>query len=334
LLGALALVAIAAGTPAAIAADSALALSARVPADCPGRQALHDEVLRLARVGADAPRRLEAEVDVEKSGVATFSLALSTRLDGVSGERRFEGSTCQAVMEAAALTLALMLNPEVEPPRGVAADEGPPSLASAEVSRPAPARTLPDRSQPPRPRLSSPSESTTPSVELHGTLAALAGIQAGLLPKAGPELSAAIGVSTRRVGAFLTASYVPAQDARLSGQEAGGRLWAASANLLGCWSALAGAAGSVGPCAGGELSRVAGRGLDVDEPKDGAIIWGSVVAGVSGGLRLSPSFELRGTVLGLVPLARPEVFLDDIGQVHEPGRLTGRAQAGLAFELF
>jgi hypothetical protein len=104
--------------------------------------------------------------------------------------------------------------------------------------------------------------------------------------------------------------------------------------LLGCWSALAGAAGSVGPCAGIELNRVAGRGLGVDEPNDGTIIWASVAAGVSGGLRLSPAFELRGTVLGLVPLARPEVFLDDIGQVHEPGRLNGRAQAGFAVELF
>lgn len=295
---------------------------------------LHDEVLRLARIGADAPRRLEAEIEVEKSPAAPFSLALSTRLDGVSGERRFEGSSCQAVIEAAALTLALMLNPEVQPPRGVAADEGPPSPARADTSRPNPARRLPERSQMPGPRPSLPFERAVPPVELRGTFAALAGVQAGLLPSTGPELSAAIGLSTRRLGAFLTASYVPAQDVRLPGQDAGGRLWAASANLLGCWSALVGVTGSVGPCAGVELSRVSGRGLGVDEPNDGAIIWASAAAGVSGGLRLSPSFELRGAVLGLVPLARPEVFLDDIGQVHEPGSLAGRAQAGLAIDLF
>jgi hypothetical protein len=294
---------------------------------------LHDEVLRLARIGADAPRRLEAEIDVEKSAAATFSLSLSTRLDGVSGERRFEGSSCQAVIEAAALTLALMLNPEVEPPRRVVADEGPPAPASADA-RSKPARRLPERSQLPSPRPSLPFGSAAPPAPLRGTFAALAGVQAGLLPSAAPELSAAIGVSTRTLGAFLTASYVPAQDVRLPGQDSGGRLWAASANLLGCWSALVGARGSVGPCAGLELSRVAGRGLGVDEPDDGAIIWASVAAGVSGGLRLSPSFELRGTVLGLLPLARPEVFLDDIGQVHEPGSLTGRAQAGIAVELF
>lgn len=334
LLGAFALLAITAGAPAAKAADSPLALTVRAPAGCPATRALHDEVLRLARIESEAPHRLDAEIHVQKRGAAAFSLTLSTQLDGVGGERRFEGNSCQSVIEAAALTLALMLNPEVEVSHGLAADEEPASSALSGAARPAPPSAQTERSSQPGPAPPPRREGAASPTQLRGTLAALAGVQAGTLPRASPELSAALGVSTRTLGGVLAASYVPAQDVRLSGQDAGGRLWAVSANLLGCWSTLAREGGGLGPCAGIEISRVQGRGLGVDEPNDGAIVWASAVVGLSAHLRLTTSFELRAGLWGLFPIERPEVFLDDIGQVHQPGRLTGRAQAGLAVELF
>src|SRR5690606_27174478 len=133
-------------------------------------------------------QRLTAEITVERAG-SRFSLRLRTELAGVTGERNFDGNTCQAVSDAAALTLALMLNPDVE----TSAD--PPAAESEPAPRAAPAVSEPAEPKPKPP----PARARSGGPSLEGAAAVHAGEQIGILPAPGPELGAALGLSLRPV---------------------------------------------------------------------------------------------------------------------------------------
>jgi len=308
---------------AAEPSEPPLSLTVSAPPECPSRQALQAEALRLARVGPDFTRKLTAEIGVERAG-ARFSLRLHTDFDGVAGERSFEGSSCQAVSDAAVLTLALMLNPDVE------TDADPaPSAGESETKAAPPPEPGPPKQEPRRPI----GGRDAGGPRLEGAVAAYLGAELGILPALGPEIGAALGLSLRPITVWLGVSYAKAQDVTLSDGQ-GGRLWAGSASLLGCWAIPAGPSATIEPCAGAELDRVEGHGTGVTDPETGAIFGTSAVAGLSASIELAPRLSLRGSVQGLVPLGAPRVFLEDIGQIHQPGPVLGRAHAGLSLGLW
>jgi hypothetical protein len=86
---------------------------------------------------------------------------------------------------------------------------------------------------------------------------------------------------------------------------------------------------SVAPCLGAEVTRLAGRGTGVYDPKDGAIWWASASGGLTAAWRVGGAVSLRLAALALVPLARPEVFLDDVGRVHRPAALGAHVRLGV-----
>ena len=297
-------------------------LTVTAPPECPSTEAMRAEVLRLARVGTDSPRRLDANVVVSQAADGSVTLELRTDLEGVSGERSFEGSSCQAVSDAAALTLALMLNPEVEREQVV---ETAPEPAQAAVD-PAPAASPPPRVEPP-------GKPAPPGPRLRGTIALFGGVQGGILPEPGFDLGVSFGVRLEPVSLWLGLSYDPEQDVRLSGSNAGATLSAGSARLLGCWD-FSRSEDSIGPCAGAELGRIQGRGTGITDPQNGDIYWTSAVLGLSASLGLWPPVQVYATLSGLVPVDPPQVFLEGIRKVHEPAGLAARAQIGAAIDLW
>jgi hypothetical protein len=83
-------------------------------------------------------------------------------------------------------------------------------------------------------------------------------------------------------------------------------------------------------CGGWELGQLSGEGTGVQRPRDGGALWSApkLDAGLSVGLGGTP---LRlGLMLSLVlPLARENFVLGDLGAVHRPPAAVGRAALGL-----
>ena len=96
------------------AGETPLDLSWDAPAECRDAAAVRADVARLAGAGSRRAQRLKARVRLTKISASTWTLAMVTELEGISGERTLTASSCGAVTDAAVLTMALILNPEVE----------------------------------------------------------------------------------------------------------------------------------------------------------------------------------------------------------------------------
>ncbi|MBX3275127.1 MAG: hypothetical protein KF729_32985, partial [Sandaracinaceae bacterium] len=99
---------------AALAAPSRaaaqLVLGWDVPDGCPPASAVHAEVARL--LGGQLPDDVALEAGaVASSRRGRWRLRLTTLMAGVAGERVIEGDACAPLADAAALVLALMIDP-------------------------------------------------------------------------------------------------------------------------------------------------------------------------------------------------------------------------------
>jgi hypothetical protein len=250
-----------------------------------------------------------AHVTIQFVGQARWSLTMQTEQNGLEGERTLEGPSCRAVADAAALTLALMLNPEAREPSGA-------DVPSSGPRRPARGRR-PIRRPPPRP--------VTAHIVVAGT--AHLGLHVGALPAPGPELSLGLAGGVGRGSVWLIGSYAPPQE-KLVGQDRGGRLWMLATAAVGCWQLTLGAP-SIGPCVGAAFNRIHGRGIHIDYPRSGNVYWVSPTAGALADVPLGSWVAIRAAALGQLPLARPATYIEGIGPVHRPPRAEARLLGGL-----
>jgi hypothetical protein len=279
---------------------SPLTLVWSAPAGCPSGESVRAEAMRLAEVEPDGTQRLTARASIRREN-RSWTLELETEFEGGAGERVLRANSCGALADAASLTLALILNPAAElrsegsaGPREPAANDNP--------------------------------------YELYASLSGRAGVQAGLLDTPGPNFALGAGLSLGAPSLWLFAGFIPPSDAHVSGSSGpGGRVWAASSTLVGCWDF--GTATPLGPCAGAELMRVEGRGIGVANPRRAVAYFASGTLGLRGGIRLGRRLVLRLEGFALVPAQRPSLFLDELGRVVRPGALGAKVHAGADFEL-
>jgi hypothetical protein len=248
-----------------------LELDWQLPPECPGRVEVEREVLRLLGTSLPEGRRLGVRATVVRPGRDRWTLTLQTLLDGVSGERVLSGRSCRAVTDAAVLTLALTLNPELMWPHPEPRPGEPPP----------PAAPAPPRSKGPGP---SRARQEFGPRWLGRTLV---GLRVGTLPDPDPELGVGIGLGVGRVAAWLVASYAPPEQVPSRAKHgAGATLWMQSTALIGCYSWLSDPVG-IAPCAGLELTRVLGSGYGVSHPRQGGVVyWLSPALGLAGDVRL------------------------------------------------
>ena len=281
-------------------AAPAFKLDWTAPADCPDGDHIRSEVLRLAGTSARSSRQLNARAVIRPDERKSWALALSTDLDGITGERSLSGISCQSLSEAATLTLALILNPEAKiesPPEPVVSPPSPPEVREAW----------------PRPVWQ---------------LGALAGLQAGVLKDLSPSFALSLGVALGRFSARLIPGFTPPQ--KISSQDrpnSGGRLWLVSASALGCFD-VAKAWVTLAPCLGVNLVRLQGRGWGVVKPREATVYWTSAEIAVLADLPLGRMVSLQVWGFGLVPLYKSSVYLDEAGRISRPASLGGGALAG------
>jgi hypothetical protein len=175
--------------PRETAKQAAFELDWRAPSGCPEARAVRAEVLRLARIDTSPRSQLRATAEIRTDG-QTWELTLSTELDGISGERTLTANTCRALSDAATLTLALILNPDVETAQSEPVVE-------------------------------------SDALEVGVALSARAGAEHGQLAELGPSFALGAGFLLGAASVWGYAGFAPPQETRVSGSSGRSRYRAA-----------------------------------------------------------------------------------------------------------
>lgn len=299
-----------AGPPAPPPRPAALEIAWAAPEECPDQAALRERVLSLADLADAGEGTLFVDGVIEASDGA-FELRLRTSLGDLEDERAIRDSDCDALVEAAALFVAVSVDPssEVQPEAPLDPDPAPPMQRTPESeskSEPIPvaARVPPAPAVevvPPRPRRvawkpDAAFVGVAPQVEF-GALPGLSG---------GPRLS--LGLQWKRASVGVYGFYgAPRRTDVILG--ASGLAQIGAAGLLGCGNPLSGDL-RLPLCAvieGGGI-RVASRGL---EPPNRVLSpW--TAAGARVGLEQGwGRVGVFSSAEALVPVVGTEVFLGD-----------------------
>jgi hypothetical protein len=274
------------------------------PAGCPDGDAVKTDVLRLAGSWASNPHRLKAKGGIRRHAESGFSLLLATELDGESGERTLTNTSCQSLGDAAALMLALILNPDLSRTSPAVPSQPPPSREAKGDKHPS---------------------------HLSWLLGAQGGLQAGVLQDLSSVFALSLGVASGRLSLRLLPSVTLPQEISAEGSPGiGGRVWAGGAALLGCWATAVGR-GVLAPCLGFEVAMQKGNGRGVLQPRAETNYWSSAELAGMAGYRVSDSVTLQLSAVGLLPLHRPSLYLNDIGVVTRPAVVGFKASAGIEF---
>jgi hypothetical protein len=302
------------GTPAEL--EAPVQLRWESPPGCPDRAAVMEQIERFVpmehREGA-APLHAEGTLVADGRG---WSLDLVVRGEGSHMERTLRGDDCRVLASAAALVVAVMVEPA-----GV--------LEEVEsVGTPEPARA------PPAPELDVNTASATsePRAAPGGFLAARGLLSWGGAPGIGAAVAVGGGLRFPRWRIGLEALLDVPRRATLADVDAGARIGLAAAALRGCYTPGAGRI-EVPLCAGFDAGAMWGRGFGLAQAKQAVAPWGAFVLGTGLAIVLHRRVALRIDAEGVVSLRRPRFVVEDRGALHRPAPVGARAGAALELRL-
>jgi|GEM_PF-2900391 len=287
-----------------------LTLDWRAPAGCPSGSAIRANVLRKA--GTDGRTLLPVAVTVRVERVGEqYVLSLATNSGEGEAVRGFHAPTCEAVSEAASVTIALLLNPDAHEHRPVLAASEPSGAPQQKPGH----RAIVSRNEP-----------------LRLGISLLTGVHAGIQPRWGPEFGGEVGALKGPFSLGFAGSYSPSQVVRVSAQApAGGEFTLYSGAVYGCWAFWR--KPTLGVCSGLEYRRVSTEGVGVTEPRRGHLHWPAGALGAQASFALREHVRFRLDTFVTVPFDRPAAYLDDIGVVFRPSAWGGRVRAGVVFQM-
>ena len=320
-LGASLLAATVLAAPALHAADSdpvELDWTVALGSGCPDASYAVAEVRRY--VGPARPGRGPVRASVVVRGTASdeWELVLHTEQAGAQGERRLRDASCPALVDAAVVILAWMIDPKKMAARSTETDSKREPTAAAPRPEPAPA------TRPPAPR----------GRELSIFTSLGAALDAGTLPTVTLGGRARAGVALRRVRWAAYASYFPHSRQQLSGATGfyGGDFRLLAIGVQSCLE-LQAARLDFEACLGPELNQLRGESFGVSQLGDGSKAWvsGVLELGVRKSLFDWLAVELLGS--GAVPTLRENFAIHGLGVVHRPGVAALRLSLGLEARL-
>jgi hypothetical protein len=250
-------------------------------------------------------------------------LEISAAGSSSSGLRQLDAASCEELNDALALAIAIALGSSASAAAPAAEDPTTP----APDSPPAQPHPPSDANITLRARNASPAP-------LHAALGAALIADTGSLPSAGfgAELGARLAGSLFELQA--RGLFLPARQAKIEPSDPaspGAELSLLAGALLGCVPLSHGVV-QVAACAGAEVGQLAGRGTHVATPHERHALWSAAR------LDLTARKPLPGVPLALelgftaaAPLLRDDFILKDIGTVHRPANVVGRAGLGLAW---
>jgi hypothetical protein len=297
---------------------NAASFSWSAPESCPTEASVRARLERDFGADFDASSGVTFEAVVgEPSGA--FELRLKVRgRDGTVQERRIRATTCDELVDALVAAMALarqaLKSPEstAEPPLAAAKPEPDPE---------------------PRPSTPSTAKRAAPTAdagaELVPNVALGALLDVGALPSVAFGVEALAGLELRSLDVMLLGALTTPQHSTFDGGAAEFDLAFGGASV--CYSPER-STWELAGCLTGEVGRIRGIGVNVENPREGSSLWLALVPAAR--LRLRPSPRRWGLFVqvgAVVPLARTPFELTEVGIVHEPAPVGLRSVAG--FEL-
>jgi len=299
------------------------------PATCPTSDAFRAHLLHYLG-GPEPARGVRIEIVITRTG-ASFELTWKMQSEAVRGERTLSGEDCAVLVETAALTAALAIDPNA-----VHLDEGDPgAFERHDDERPPKLESIPDRlTEVPDTRV----EARRRPRRLLGLVlrAAIGGDAGGMPGPFAPWVGAAVGP---RWGAWrleFTYSYWFEREAQVDeNPDKGGNisLWATSfrtcrdlGQLSVLWSA----------CLGIEGGKMAGHAFGVDLPEANSDIWLAGSGALAGSLKLANYLYLRTEMQAVVPAWRLRFVINPTTNptvVHQPWYVNLRLFTGLELQF-
>jgi hypothetical protein len=302
----------------ACAADSPW-LTWEAPPECPTREIVLDRIRSIAKDSRGDD--VAAQIRVEAADQGRWSARVTATVGGIRSERSLGGSSCEAVAEASALIVGLLLTPAPGP------SETPP--VSVPVARHAPV-------------VLEPAVPETPAIQrgISGGLSfrAATAVDIGALPSPSPGAIVGAAWRVRPLEVGLEAAAFAAQGATVSGSTSGASVTLASASLDVCLAVPWGDRVVVAPCAGATLERLAATGFGAANAFVGQEQV-ALVPGALGELALEwsplPVLAFRATARGIVPFARPTfvVLGPGGGEAGHPAAVALEPSLGLVVHL-
>jgi hypothetical protein len=291
----------------------AVVLRWNAPAECP----THDQVLSDVRSlasdhGAPLPFvPIAVDAVVERLAAERWRLTLAVG----AAKQQIEASSCVQLGRAAALFLALIMDPSSgEPPGGAlgasALEARPPVLVPPSTPTPAASPTLMAEASDRDVHSNRDVHSRGVSVLGEVLVLAAAGIvtEVGTLPRAELLGALEVGIRYRRVEITLRGEVGPAQEATAGGT-VGARLTPFSATLMPCYAPLVTRGLRLGPCAQAEVGWIHAEGISVSQPLATDAAWLSVGGELVAWWVLGAHFEARLGAGALIPAVRPDLQL-------------------------
>ncbi len=365
-IAAWAVIALGVGLPAreALGAPGVLDVTYAAPEPCPTRDALDAELARLLGPALEKGTPLTVGARVERAKDGRFRLVLELEHEGAKSTRKLDSKSCDTLVRAAALVVALAHDPEaVEARASLPVEPAPTTPApligtgtpppSATPASPAPVPSAPGPIAPPSswnvpggrdPGGRDPGGRELERPSIFGLVirfgpavgvADLPEVHAGLEGTVGLRIAeyAAEGAFHLGLGTTGTVDANPNQGADF-------RLLAGI--VRGCRSLYPffdrpwprpSLAPELAACVGVEIGVMAGTGFGVANPQEGSAVWvaprldGRFALGVAGPLSVAAELGVA------FPVDRRRFVIEagDTLVVHEPGPVAGRA--GLSAEL-
>ncbi len=300
------------------------------PAACPDREALLERTRARLPEHARGPAAIRGQVRTSASGYAlTLELVVA---DGPPTRRELEAPLCDELVDAAALVVAVALDPvfaAVDPAIERAVEGSTPTRVDRVVVAPrgrietSPRPTSAPRTSAPRPR-----RETMRALGIG--LRPSVGAWFGALPRVAPTIGFDVVLPARRaLRGELGVLAIPRQRTAVA-TDAGAQLWLATAIVRACFAPAVGRVRPMG-CAGFAVGAIGGRGRGsaVMRPGDVVQAWASASAAAGLGIALGRRIELFARAEGHVHARRPGFHLDAIGTVHRVGATSVTALGGL-----
>jgi len=212
-------------------ADDPVALDWRAPAHCPDAAAVLDELASLTALDGEA--RVRVTGNTREVG-GRFELALRITTTSMSLRRRLTADRCETLGQAAALLIAIALDP-LEVASQVAAVSATPQLRPLAEDLPL-AIVGPEAVPVPTPRVVVPVRVMPPvrRVRTQGLLRVEGAIDAGATPRVAADVVGVVGLLRPRVRVELHGLYTVRQALQLGGTQVGSLArWAVGARGCG-----------------------------------------------------------------------------------------------------
>ncbi len=274
------------------------------PAMCPSETQVNARIAQyLGGATHTSADDAKASATVTVAG-EQFRVQIRTNFGGAQGERSLTGETCDAVADAVALILAMMIDPDAV--RGaLRSSDTPAERPKAPSSDAAPAAVVP----------LSPHSPGAPSVLFEAGF--VSGI--GVLPELAFGIRLGLGASQGDWTASVAAQRWLESTRRLPvDQEAGGRFSRTSLGVRitrdwDIWRSLYGRVGI-----GTDVVRTGGKGFGVSDPDTASALSIEPLATANLRWEVTQWLALQTEVLGGLPLYRPQFTLVDRAEVWRP----------------